>query len=73
VVESIAYGQIGEQFVYSPFVEVALPIARYLAGGTRHRLVERMVLWRREPRTLQHGVSLVVVKPILTRLKAADY
>jgi hypothetical protein len=54
-------------------MEVALPIARYLALGTRHGLLERMVLWRREPRTLQHDFSLVVVKPILTRLKAADY
>ena len=55
-----------------PSVEVAFPVARHLARRTRDRLIKRVVLWRREPRTLQHVVSFVVIKPILTRLKAAD-
>ncbi len=31
----------------NPLVEVALPVARHLAGRTRRRLLERMVLGRR--------------------------
>jgi len=54
-------------------VEAAFPVAWHLARRTRHRLIERMVLWRRQPRTLQHVISFIVVKPILTRLKGADY
>jgi len=53
-------------------VEVALPVARYVAGGTWRRLVQRMVLRWRQWWAFHAFVGCVVVEPLLARLEAAD-
>src|SRR5205085_1918072 len=57
----------------SESVEVALPVPRYAAGGPRHRLVERVVLGRSQPRALKGLIGGVVPEPVLAWLEAADH
>jgi hypothetical protein len=53
-------------------MEVALPVRRHSPGGSRRRLVERMMLWRGERRTVVELFCAVVPEPVLARLEAAD-
>ena len=52
-------------------VEMPFPVARHLAGRTRRRLVQRMVLRRGQHRTLHAFVCLVIVEPVLAGLETA--
>jgi hypothetical protein len=53
-------------------VKVALPVRRHSPGWSRRRLVERMMLWRGERRTVVVLLGPVVPEPVLARFEAAD-
>jgi hypothetical protein len=53
-------------------MEVALPVCRHSPGGSRRRLVERMMLWWGERRTVVELLGAVVPEPVLARFEAAD-
>lgn len=53
-------------------MEVALPVPRHPPGGSRRRLVERMVLWWGERRPVVELFGAVVPVPVLAGFKAAD-
>ena len=52
-------------------VEVALPVARHLAGRTRRRLLERMLLGRSKRWTFHAFVCFVIVEPVLAGLETS--
>ncbi len=51
-------------------MQVSLPVRWDAAGRSRHRLVERVVAWRREDGTLQELFGRVIPEPVLAGLKA---
>jgi len=52
-------------------VEVALPVAWHLAGRARRRLLERMVLGRRQRWPFHAFVCFVIVEPVLAGLETS--
>lgn len=53
-------------------VEERFPVSRYSSGGSRHGLMFRVRMRRKQLRTLDHSLRLVIVEPILTGLKAGN-
>src|SRR2546429_6839445 len=53
-------------------VHVLAPVARHSSLRPGHALVDRVMLRRRELRPLVGLLGFVAVKPVLTRLEAAD-
>jgi hypothetical protein len=53
-------------------MKVALPVGRHSPGGSRRRLVERMMLWWGERRTVVELFGAVVPEPVFARFEAAD-
>jgi hypothetical protein len=52
-------------------MEVALPVRRHSPRGSRRRLVERMMLWWSERRTVVELLGAVVPEPVLAGFEAA--
>jgi len=50
-----------------------LPVRWHRAGGTWHGLIERVVSWLGEPRTVGELAGPVVVEPVLPGLEALDH
>jgi hypothetical protein len=53
-------------------MEMALPIRRHPPGGSRRRLVERMMLWEGQRRAVVELLGAAVPEPVLARFEAAD-
>ena len=53
-------------------MKVALPVRRHSPGGSRRRLIERMMLRWGERRTVVELLGGVVPEPVLTGFEAAD-
>ncbi len=53
-------------------MEVALPVRRHSPGRSGRRLIERMMLWWGERRTVVELFGGVVPEPVLAGFEAAD-
>jgi hypothetical protein len=53
-------------------MEVALPVRRHAPGGSRRGLVQWMMLWWGELRTVVELIGAVVPEPVLAGFEAAD-
>ena len=53
-------------------MKVALPVRRHSPGGSRRRLVERVMLRWGERRTVVELFGAVVPEPVFARFEAAD-
>jgi hypothetical protein len=54
-------------------VKMPFPVPRNAPRGARHRLIDGVMLWRREHRTLDDRLDAVVPEPALPRLEALDH
>jgi hypothetical protein len=67
----LSTGAVGESFIES--MKVTLPVPGHPTRGSRNRLVERVVKWRSEGRSVvDELLGPVVPEPALARLVALD-